>query len=232
MKLDKSMSFRATTLRQRLLGGLLLSLITSPVFGQVKDAPIVFANQDAIVTTLVQPVGLSSGGNQGSSSSFSNDSNQWLKVEFHFGVVPPPQKGNFVDEVEFKVWVEGRDLLDPAGQPGQGIAVGLTGSVTYVNLAKAKDTYGVFYVHPSTLARYSTDRGGANDFLRTFDVHVEAYVNGQLVDAVDKNKETDITWYQKLKAIPSLVFRQNQCIFIAMDPGRYPAIKIPADAGK
>ena len=230
MKLDKSMSFRATTLRQRLTGVILLAMMGSPVFGQAKDSPIVFANQDAITATLVKPTSMSSGPSAGSSSSFSNGDNQWLKVEFHYGVVP--QKTDWVDEVEFKVWVEGRDLLDPAGQPGQGIAVGLTGSVTYVNLAKAKDAYGVFYVHPSTLARYSTDRGGVNDFTRTFDVHVEAYVNGQLVDAVDKNKETDIQWYQKLKAVPGLVYRQNQCVFLMIDADKYPAIKLPTDAAK
>ena len=35
----------------------------------------------------------------------------------------------------------------------------LTGSVTYINVAAGRDLYGVFYVHPSTLGRYSSDRG-------------------------------------------------------------------------
>ena len=49
-----------------------------------------------------------------------------------------------------------------------------------------------------------------------------------LMDAIDKNKdkETDKNWFQALKALDGLVYRQNQCAFLLADPGRYPAIKL------
>jgi cytolysin (calcineurin-like family phosphatase) len=92
-----------------------------------------------------------------------------------------------------------------------------------------KNFYGVFYVHPSTLARYSSGRGYA-DFDQKFNIHIEAYVGGVLMDAIDKKKDPMGTdWYKSLRAIPSLVYRQDQCPFIMTDPDRYPAIKLPAE---
>ena len=103
----------------------------------------------------------------------------------------PALTTKFLDSVEFKVWIEGLDLLaKDAPVAGKGVAVSFTGSVTYVNIPQGKDNYGVFYVHPSTLDRYSAG-GGADDFDRKFNIHMEAYVGGALMDAIDKNKETD-----------------------------------------
>ena len=133
-----------------------------------------------------------------------------------------------MDAVEFKVWIEGLDLLAPdAPVKGKGVAVGLTGSVTYVNIAAGKDIFGVFYVHPSTLGRYSSDRG-QDDFDRKFNIHIEAYVGGAVMDAIDKNKEQDKNWFQSLRVIPDLVYRQDQSPFMLIDPDHYPAIKLSA----
>ncbi|MCE0482669.1 MAG: hypothetical protein LV479_00340 [Methylacidiphilales bacterium] len=192
-----------------------------PLFGQAANSPVVFANQDAVTTTFVHAPNY--GGTNGNGGG--GDNNQWLKVEFHYSVTPAT--GDYQDAVEFKVWIEGRDLLDPQGKPGEGIAVALTGSVAYVNIPKGKDCYGVFYVHPSTLGRYSTDRG-YEDFDRKFDVHIEAFVNGAKMDYSNKNKEDDAeNWYKPLRVVPGLVYRQDQTPFIMADPDRYPAIKLP-----
>lgn len=224
IKLDTTMSFRATALRQSRLVVLLFGLITGSVCGQVQNSPVVFANQDAITTSFVRATNLT-----GTNSSSSSDENQWLKVELHYSVTPPPTMGNHLDSVEFKVWIEGRDLLDPQGKPNEGIAVALTGSVTYVNVLQARDAYAVFYVHPSTLGRYST-KEGYEDFDRKFDVHAEIYVGGKAVDAIDKKKGETLGWHLQLKAVPGLVFRQNQTPFVNADPDRYPAIKLPVEA--
>lgn len=194
-----------------------------PLSAQVANSPVVFANVDAITTTRVEaPVVIGGGGGGGSS-----EDSQWLKVEFRYSVTK--DAGPFLDSVQFKIWIEGLDLLDPQAKPDVGTAVALTGTVTYINIAQAKDNYGVFYVHPSTLKRYS--KLGPSDFDRTFNVHIEADVDGKYADAFDKNKEKDPAWYQSLKAIPGLVYRQNQCPFIVSDPNRYPAIKLPAESG-
>jgi hypothetical protein len=218
------MSFHATVLRRSHLVVFLLGLIASPaVLAQAPNSPIVFVNREAIITSFVTAPNM---GSSDSSAPSTGEAKQWLKVEFHYGITPAV--GSFQDAVEFKVWIEGLDLLAPdAPVKGKGVAVGLTGSVTYVNIPAGKDLYGVFYVHPSTLARYSSDRG-YEDFDRKFDVHIAAFVGGAEMDHFDKNKEKDPNWFQQLRAIPNLVYRQDQCPFLISNSDRYPAIKLPS----
>jgi len=222
LKLDTSMSFHATELKRWCLIPFLLGSAALSAFSQAPApaAGITFISPEAITTTFVNPPAL--GGSN--TSSGSEEDTKWLKIEFHYSVTP--EKGDYLDSVEFKIWIEGRDLLSPNAPGENGVAVGLTGSVTYVNILKGKDAYGVFYVHPSTLGRYSS-KEGATDFERKFNVHIQALVDGKDIDDADKNKEDDPTWFQKLTAIPGLVYRQNQCPFFISDPNRYPAIKLP-----
>jgi hypothetical protein len=212
------MSFRATTLRRSSLGVLIVALSALRLAAQVPNSPIVFA-QSAITTSFVSAPSL------GSTSGGSSSDVQWLKVEFHYSVVPTA--GKFLDAAEFRVWIEGRDLYAPEATTKDGIAVGLTGSVTYVNLPATKDAYGVFYVPPATLDRFSSGRG-SSDFDRLFNIHLDAYVGGAKVDLFDKNKEQDGNWYQQLKPLAGFVYRQDQCVFMVSDPDRYPPIKLPA----
>ncbi len=90
---------------------------------------------------------------------------------------------------------------------------------------QARISTGVFYVHPSTLGRYCSR--SYEDFDRKFNIHLEAYVGGGLVDAIDKNKEKDPLWYKPLRPLPGFVYRQDQCAFLVAEPDRYPAIKLP-----
>lgn len=217
------MSFRATVLRRSCLAAIILGVAaSSTAFGQAKNSPVAFSNQDAITTSFVDPPVTT--GTAGSTAANSNGNTQWLKVEVHYGttdaMITP-----YLDSVEIKVWIEGRDLSVTNSQGTKGIAIGLTGSVTYVNIAQSRDIYGVFYVHPSTLARYAGE-GGYEDFDRKFDVHAELYVGGALMDLIDKGKEQDPKWFTVLKPIPNLVYRQDQSPFIAADVDRYPAIKL------
>ena len=211
---------------------MILSLPTVPLFGQAANSPVAFANNDAITTTLVQAtnIGQSSGGS-------SSGDTKWLKVEIKYSVVLPPdapKAAKYLDEVQFKIWIEGRDLLDPQStNPDEGTAVGLTGSVTYVNVPAGRDVYGVFYVHPNALGRYSSSRGASDfDTSGKFDIHVEAYVGGKLMDRIDRKKGETDGWHLQLKAVPNLVYRQNQTPFLNVDVDRYPAIKLPDDSSK
>jgi len=206
-----------------------LGLFAAPAaFGQAKNSPIAFANLEAIKTSFVATPFTTAP--EYSRPSPSSDNSKWLKVEFHFGTTLALTT-KYLDAVEFKVWIEGLDLLAPdAPVKGKGVAVALTGSVTYVNVPADKDIYGVFYVHPSTLGRYSSERG-YTDFDRKFNVHLEAYVGGVLMDAIDKTKDPQgANWYQALKVVPNLVYRQDQCPFMLSEPDRYPAIKLSAPA--
>ncbi len=227
LKLHMSMSFRATALKRRFGTVLILGLICATAHAQQPPPPprpVIFVNHDAIVTTLVKAPTYG-----GTGDYVPPDDFKWLKVEFHYSVVAPPGAaspvGDYLDEAEFKLWIEARDLLDPAAKPGgEGIAIAFTGSVTYVNIPKGRDLYGVVYVHPNSLTRY-TNRRGVNEFLSTYDVHIEADVAGVPVDGADKKREQDPNWYKQLRALPGLVYRQDQCPFIVTDPDRYPAIR-------
>jgi len=141
------------------------------------------------------------------------------------------KRGEFIDSVQFKVWIEGFDLYAKDAPPGaKGVSITLTGDVTYINVPMSRDLYGVFYVSPAVLARYSSDRG-VEDFDRKFNVHLEAYANGALVDMIDKRKEQDPKWFAPFRAVPNLVSRQDQCPFVISDTSRYPMIKPQPSAG-
>jgi hypothetical protein len=200
-------------------------LIAAPaVYGQATNSPVAFVNEGAVTTSFVTAPNIASTDNGGGNT----DASQWLKVEFHYGTTALVTE-KYLDEVTFKVWIEGLDLLaKDAPVPGKGVAVVMTGSVTYVNVPAGKDLYGSFYVHPNTIGRYSSR--DAEDFDRKFNVHVEAYVGGALMDRIDKNKEKDPDWYKPLRVLPNLVYTQNLCPFIVSDTDRYPAIKLPAPA--
>jgi len=227
MKLDTSMSFRVTILKRCCLVACFLSLIaTSVALGQAANSPVAFVNEEAITTSFVPATNL------GTSSSGGGTPGQWLKVEFHYGTTANLTT-KYLDAVQFKIWIEGLDLLAKnAPVPGKGVAVALTGSVDYINVPAGKDLYGVFYVHPNTLGRYSDDRGAEN-FDRKYNIHLEAYVNGQLMDHFDKRKDPmGDDWFTKLVPIPNLVYRQDQSPFFLNDVDRYPAIKLANPAAQ
>jgi hypothetical protein len=198
----------------------------STAYGQVKNAPVAFANQDAITTSFVTAPNLA-----GTSGAAGNDSTNWLKVEVHYSTTPALLTP-FLNEVQVKVWIEGLDPQAKNAAGTSGVAVALTGDVTYINVPAGKDVYGVFYVHPDTLIRYSGE-GGYQNYDRKYDIHAELSVGGAVVDAINKKKETDVLgWYKGFTVVPNLVYRQNQTPFIIADPDRYPAIKLPAAAGQ
>lgn len=194
----------------------------STLFGQAANSPVAFANEDAITTSFVVAPNLAGTAGQAGSSN-----NNWMKVEVHFGTTTNLTKP-YLDAVDVKVWIEGRDMTakNSAGTPG--VAVALTGSVTYVNIAPSKDVYGVFYVHPSTLTRYC--ESSYEDFDRKYNIHAELQVGGAVMDAINKTKETDpLGWYKPFTIVPNLVYRQDQTPFIIADPDRYPAIKLRSE---
>jgi hypothetical protein len=219
IKLEPFMEFNAMEMRRYvLLTFLMLATATGGrLFAQAADSPIIFQAPGAITTTLVDPPTL------GQSEGRGNDNSKWLRVEWRYQVVP---KGAapVVDAVEFRVSVEGRDLYAPEATDANGVPVILTGSVTYINLTATHEAYGVVYVHPSTLTRYSS-KAGASDFEEKFNVHVDAYVGGAKMDLIDKTKPQDPDWLTKAKAVPNLLYRQDQSPFLLTDIARFPQLK-------
>ncbi len=216
------MAFPATAFKRLFLALLVVGATVTRVCGQAADSPIKFLGPDAITTTMVDPPIVSGGG--GSTSPTGNP--QWLKIEFHYAIDP---KGPipFVDAVQFNITMEARDLYAANAPGADGVAVGLTGTATYINVAPTRDGYGVFYVHPSVLARYGSKRG-PDDFANKFNVHIEAMVAGKLADYFDKRPDPmGVNWYKSLVPVSGMIYRQDQCLFMMVDPGRYPQLKPP-----
>jgi hypothetical protein len=220
------MSFRATTLRRHGAALFFLGILSVPAWSQTPPParPVLFDNQDGITVSFVAAPSISS-----SVEAQPASSSQWLKVELHYSVTTKPTDPPFLSSVTFKVWIEGRDLFDPQGKPGEGIAVALTGSATYINIPSGKDNYAVFYVHPNTLSRYSTDTG-STDFDRKFNIHAEATVGGQLSDYYDRKKEDDLNWYKPMTVVDGLVYRSDQCCFIVDSPDHYPPLSLSQES--
>jgi hypothetical protein len=216
------MAFHSTAFKRLFFLTVLTGVFLSRSWGQAVDSPVRFVAPEAITTTLVDAPSLGGGGGGGNSS---DQPKQWLKVEYHYEI--KPAQTPYVDAVEFRVWIEGRDLYDLKATTADGLAVVLTGSETYINLTATHDGYGVFYVHPSTLARYAT-KLGATDFTESFNIHLEAYVDGKLMDYFNKKEDpAGLDWFKAPRAVPNLVYRKDQCCFIVSDPSRYPELKHP-----
>jgi hypothetical protein len=219
------MSFRATALRRSFLVAIFLVLVAGKsAFAQLATSPVAFDNQDAITTSFANATSIGTSVGGGSSTPAN-----WLRVEFHFSTTPNLTT-KFLDALQIKVWVEGRDLeAKDAPDPTQGIAIGLTGTVNYINVPAGKDCYGVVYLHPNTLNRYNAG-GGFSDFDQKFNIHAQLLVGGTLMDEIDKKKETDPNWYKTLRVVPNLIMRQDQTPFIVTDPDRYPQLKPQTDS--
>jgi hypothetical protein len=145
----------------------------------------------------------------------------WMAVTFTYQ--PFPFTGQtFLDEVQFKVYIEGREFKDDRDKDGTTVV--LPGEVTYVNVRGQKGMMGAMFVHPDTVERYGLEKES-----NRLNVFVEAYEKGQLVDGMGKNtRETDEEWYKggKYPAKENLVYRQDQSVFLLTDTDGFPAIKL------
>lgn len=203
---------------------LLTGALISESWGQAVDSPVKFVNQNAITVTMVDPPSV------GQSNTPRGEAGQWLKIDFQYSVAPQGPKP-FLDTVTFNITVEGRDLYAPDSPTAEGVAVGLTGTETYVNVGAGREVHGVFYLHPATMARYAT-KTGPRDFTSRFNIHIDALVDGKQADYFDLKKDDPqgLGWYKGLRAVPGQVYRQDQCCFIVNDPSFYPQLKIQGAA--
>ncbi len=203
-----------------------LALVGQEEVGNPAPRVINFDNNDGVTVEFADPPAV------GANNPPANpDMTNWLRVKLHYSVNPEhADKYPWVDSAQFKIWIEGRDLY-AANAPAGGFAVCLTGEVTYINLPAARDSYGVFYVHPSALARYCGS-GTPQDFDRKFNIHVEASVGGKLVDYFDKikNDPGGPNWFKAPPTVSDLVLNQANTPFLLSDPNHYPEAKSSSGA--
>ncbi|MCS7063847.1 MAG: hypothetical protein NZM04_07385 [Methylacidiphilales bacterium] len=151
---------------------------------------------------------------------------KWMEVEFKYACMPPEaldlnsKKGIYLDEAQFKIYIEGINPDEPNSDQGEPIL--LVGEVTYINIPAGKENYGVFYVHPNTIGRY----GGQATFEKSNkNIRIEAYINGQLVDVIQKKEEDDDGWINPIKRVNHQVYTKEESPFRLVNISRYPAEK-------
>jgi hypothetical protein len=155
-------------------------------------------------------------GSIGKSRSSGRDP-KWLLITVQFAV--NPEDSDFLDEAQFKVMVEGEDA-----KPGEkrGVAVLLTAEDSFVLLPKGKDNTVAFFLHPSVIERF-----GGEQKIERKNIHVEAYVKGQLVSSADKKREDDPNWFNTITTkIAGMVLTKSQSPWASTDAGKFPMAKL------
>lgn len=189
-----------------------LGIDLSHVRAASDDKPVVM---DKVESELVKP---DSVGPRRSGGPSGGRDNKWVLVEFTYNVLGDPnakEKINFMDEVTFKVSIEGR-----VGEGSAQQTAILQGEVTYMSVPLGKG-WGSFYLSPDVAAQYHVDKN-----LSQYNINVQAVVGGQTVDQKDKKRD-DENWYARsdYKMISGCVFTKNQTPFVLSDLDRYPTIK-------
>jgi len=129
---------------------------------------------------------------------------RWLEVEVTFSSAP-----EFTDELTLKYFILVNGKL-------------LTGEVTHVNVAAARDNRSVMYVTPKTLQRLMLGRTITNNALQN--VAVQLKQQGALKDELSLNRAAP-QWYATLPEIAGLVLNKNETPFAPLYWDRYCQIK-------
>ncbi len=149
-----------------------------------------------------------------------SDVGKWLRVDFTFEV-KADRPGKFLNELQFKVYIEVDDLAVPTDR--EGTPAVLTGETTFVNLPDKRDQHGVFFVHPYTVKRFGGET--AFNYKDKKNIHVEAYVDGQLVASKDAHDD-DANWFGPLKKINGMVIPREASPWALVDIDQYPPVKL------
>src|SRR5207249_8174664 len=131
---------------------------------------------------------------------------RWLEVEVTFASAP-----EFTDELTLKCFILFNGKL-------------LTGEVTHVNIAAARDNRSVMYVTPKTLQRLMLGRTITNAALQN--TTVQLMQQGALKDELSAQRAAP-QWYATLPQVAGLVLNKNETPFMPLYWDRYCQIKTP-----
>jgi hypothetical protein len=129
---------------------------------------------------------------------------RWLEMEVTFASAP-----EFTDELTLKYFILFNGRL-------------LTGEVTHVNIAAARDNRSVMYVTPKTLQRLMLGRTITTAALQN--VAVQLMQQGALKDELSLNRAAP-QWYATLPQAAGLVLNKNETPFAPLYWDRYCQIK-------
>ena len=143
----------------------------------------------------------------------------WMVINFTYESFPY-EGSDYLDEITFKVYIEGRQKKDTRDREGDPIV--LTGEVTYINIPAGRDQYGVVFVHYDAVERYMIETKSTQ-----LNVRVEAYEKGKLADQVEKNsREENDKWVSAYPGKSGLVLNQSQTPWACSGSAAFPQIKL------
>ncbi|HEX8678314.1 MAG TPA: Amuc_1102 family pilus-like protein [Chthoniobacterales bacterium] len=137
----------------------------------------------------------------------ANQRDRWLEVEVEFTATP-----EYTDELTFKYYILVNGKL-------------LTGEVTHVSIAGARDLRSVMYVSPKTLARAMGNRPVGPNSVQNIAVQIvqQGAVKGELsLDRAAPN------WFATMPQLAGQVLNKNETPFAPLYWDRYEQIKAPA----
>jgi len=135
-------------------------------------------------------------------------SQQWLEVEVDFS-----SNVDWTDELTVNYFI----LL--SGQC-------LTGSVTHIDLPRARDLYSVMYVSPYTIARILNGQPLNSQDIQ--DVGIQLVSKGQVLTTKSFKARGAQEWWQNLPQVTGKVLNKDQTPFGPLIWDRYAQIKVPA----
>jgi len=150
------------------------------------------------------------------------------QISFNFGPVehPAPRSQQWLEvEVDFMSNVDWTDELTVnyfiliSGQC-------LTGTVTHIDIPKARDIYSVMYVSPYTLARILNGQQLTGADIQ--DVGIQLVSKGQVLVTKSFKARGAQEWWQGLPQVTGKVLNKDQTPFGPLIWDRYAQIKIPA----
>jgi hypothetical protein len=147
---------------------------------------------------------------------------KWVQVDYSFDVNSADR--DWLNDVEFRAYVEVDDmagLKDREGPPAL-----LTAQTTFSIVPNGKDYHGTFFIHPTVVQRFGGEQlFNAAAFASKRNIHIDAYLDGQIVASKDKHDD-DPNWIGAMKKINGFLMPRELSPWALINIDRYPPVKL------
>jgi hypothetical protein len=147
---------------------------------------------------------------------------RWVEVDYTFDVNSADR--DWLNDVEFRAYVEVDDmagLKDREGPPAL-----LTAQTTFSIVPNGKDYHGTFFIHPIVVQRFGGEQlFNAAAFASKRNIHIDAYLDGQIVASKDKHDD-DANWIGSMKKINGFLMPRELSPWALLYIDRYPPVKL------
>ncbi len=196
-----------TLLKTLVATAAVLAVVNSPCV-QAQDSPVEIRDISAQMLGTPQY-------NFSRSADQRSDPEEWLAVEVEFS-----NEADMLDELTMRVHVA---LAQTTGRDGQRY---FTGEVTYVNIFKGRNKFGVMYIAPNSLKM--VNEGNMISKNDVEEIGVELLYKGRVMAQKNMKNDRIGPWWQTMTPIPGHLLNKNQAVpFAPLYWSRYEQIKTP-----